>query len=82
MIPGIILGILWCLFWCIILAGVVWFVLYGIKTFIWGIPAKLEQGIWFLFILLCIIAVITVFAGGGNAGTFHSPFNLFSQRHI
>jgi hypothetical protein len=75
MIAGIVLGLLWALFWCIILAGVVWFILYGIKTFIWGIPPKLEQGVWFLFVLLCIIVFVTVVAGGGGGG-IHS-FRLF-----
>ena len=74
MIPGIILGLLWALFWCVILAGIVWFIIYGINTFIWAMPAKLVQGIWFLFVLLCIIAIVTVLAGGG--GGVHN-FRLF-----
>jgi hypothetical protein len=40
-------------------------VLYGIKNFICPIPAKLEQGIWFIFLLLLIIYAITAFVSGG-----------------
>ena len=71
MIPSFVLGLLWALFWCIVLAGIVWFILYGVKQFIWAIPPKLEQGVWFLFALICLIAVITVFAGGGGGPGVH-----------
>jgi hypothetical protein len=71
MIPAFVIGLLWALFWCIVLAGVVWFILYGIKEFIWAIPEKLEKGVWFLFVLVCLIAIISVFAGGSGAGQFH-----------
>ena len=71
---GIIVGLLWFLFWAIIGAGVVWLVLYGIKQFIWNtLPRKLEQGVWFLYLLLCVIFLIGVFAGGGGHYVPH-PF--------
>jgi hypothetical protein len=38
--------------------------LYSVKNFITPIPAKLEQGIWFIFLLLLIIYAITAFATG------------------
>jgi hypothetical protein len=64
--------ILWLLIGIICLAGVVWLVLYGIKTFVTPIPARLEQGIWFIVLLLIIIAALGLLAGGG----FHAPFRL------
>jgi glucan phosphoethanolaminetransferase (alkaline phosphatase superfamily) len=70
---AIILGLLWALFWCIVLAGVVYLVLYGINKFIYELPEKLVQGVWFLFLLLCIIALVTVFAGGGGGSATFVP---------
>jgi hypothetical protein len=63
--------ILWLLIGIIVIAGVIWLVLYGIKTFVTPIPARLEQGIWFIVLILCIIGALTILAGGG-AG-FHAP---------
>ena len=61
---GLAISLLWLLIGAIVLAGVIWLVLYGIKNFITAIPAKLEQGIWFIFLLLLIIYAITAFATG------------------
>jgi hypothetical protein len=61
--------VLWLLIGIICLAGVIWLVLYGIKTFVTPIPARLEQGIWFIVLLLIIIAALGILAGGG----FHGP---------
>lgn len=56
--------ILWLLIGIICLAGVIWLVLYGIKRFVTPIPERLEQGIWFIVLLLCIIGALTLLAGG------------------
>lgn len=63
---------LWLLIGIICLGGVIWLVLYGIKTFVTPIPERLEQGIWFIFLLLIIIGALTLLAGGG----FHAPFAI------
>ena len=62
--------VLWLLIGIIALAGVIWLLLYGIKEFIFAIPAQVEKGIWFVFLLLVIIGVLSLFAGGGS---FHFP---------
>jgi hypothetical protein len=67
---GIAISLLWLLIGAIVLAGVIWLVLYGIKTFITPIPAKLEQGIWFIFLLLIIIYAITALVSGNIAHPF------------
>jgi hypothetical protein len=41
---GLAISLLWLLIGAIILAGVIWLVLYGVKTFITPIPQKLEAG--------------------------------------
>jgi hypothetical protein len=55
---------LWLLIGIICLAGVVWLVLYGIKTFVTPIPERLEQGIWFIILILLVIGALTILAGG------------------
>lgn len=63
--------LLWILIGIIALAGVIWLLLYGIKEFVYAIPAQLEKGIWFVFFLLVVIAVLSLFAGGGSG--LHFP---------
>jgi hypothetical protein len=59
--------LLWLLIYVIIFAGVVWLVLYGISQFVRQIPPRVEQGIWFIVLILVIIAFVTVLAGGNVA---------------
>jgi len=69
---GIAVSLLWLLIGAICLAGVIYLVLYGINNFITQIPARLEQGIWFIFLLLIIIYAISALFGGGTA---FAPFH-------
>ena len=57
--------VLWLLIGAIILCGVVYLVLYGLKN-IAGvpIPTRVEQGVWFIVMVLILIAVLTMLAGG------------------
>ena len=57
---------LWLLIGVICLAGVIYLVIYGIETFVTPIPERLKQGIWFIFLLLIIIAVLGLIAGNGG----------------
>jgi len=61
---NVAIEILWLLIGAICLAGVIWLVLYGINHFITEIPARIEQGIWFVVLLLIIIGALTLLAGG------------------
>lgn len=70
---AIAVNLLWFLIGAILLAGVIYLVLYGIRTFITAIPPRLEQGIWFIYLLLLIIYLIGAVAGGGGASLPH-PF--------
>jgi hypothetical protein len=60
--------VLWFLIALLCLCGVVALVIYGIETFIQPLPGRLKQGIWFIVLLLAIIAVLTMLAGGGLHG--------------
>jgi hypothetical protein len=68
---AIAIALLWILVGAIILAGVIWLVIYGIKQFIYPqFPPKLEQGIWFVYLILVIIYLITAFVSGGTPHPF------------
>jgi hypothetical protein len=50
-----------------VFAGVIYLVLYGIKTFICAIPDLVEKGIWFIVLILVLIALLGILVGGGGA---------------
>jgi len=52
------------------LVGVVWLAIYAVKIFA-PIPARIEQLIWVIVLILCLIAALTLLAGGG--GNIHFP---------
>ena len=60
------ISVLWLLVGALVLAGVIWLVLYGVKTYIHPIPPNVEGGIWFIVLLLILIAALTILAGGGS----------------
>ena len=67
------LGVLWFLIGIIVLAGIVYLAIWIIESFIYPIPEKIKQGIWVIVLLLALIALITILAGGGM-GSLRSPF--------
>jgi hypothetical protein len=58
------IGVLWFLIGLIILAGIVYLAIWVIEAFIYPIPEKVKQGIWVIVLLLALIALISVLAGG------------------
>jgi hypothetical protein len=71
---GIAINVLWFLIGLIVLAGIVWLAIWVIEKFIYPIPERVKQGIWVIVLLLALIALLTVLAGGGN------PFRHLSER--
>jgi hypothetical protein len=63
-------NVLWFLIGLICLAGVIYIAIWVIESFILPIPAKVKQGVWVIVLLLALIALITVLAGGGM-NAFH-----------
>lgn len=60
----LIISLLWMLIYAILLCGVVWLVLYGIKNFVYReFPAQLEKGIWFIVLILILIMFISALIG-------------------
>ncbi len=69
---GIAISLLWFLIGVIVLAGIIFLVLYGIKNIAQiPVPARLEQGVWFIFLILCVIYLLSVLVGGGGFATPH-----------
>lgn len=60
------IGVLWFLIGLIVLAGVIYLAIWVIEQFIMPIPPKIKQGIWVIVLLLALIALISVLAGGGG----------------
>lgn len=62
---GLAISILWLAIGIIVLAGCIWLLLYAVKLFI-PIPPRIEQLIWVIVLLLCLIGGLTLLAGGGG----------------
>jgi len=60
------ISILWLALGIIVLLGVVWLVLYGIKIFT-PIPPRIEQLVWIVVLILILIAVLSLLAGHGGS---------------
>lgn len=60
----LIISLLWMLIYAILLCGVVWLILYGIKQFIYkDFPPQLEKGIWFIVLVLILIMFVSALTG-------------------
>lgn len=68
---GLAVSLLWLLIGAIVVALVIYLVLYGLKT-IAGIPipVRVEQAVWFIFFILVLIYALTALAGGGASTAF------------
>jgi hypothetical protein len=61
------ISFLWLLIGVVVLAGIIWLVLYGLKT-VAGVPVpgRIEQGVWFIFFILILIYALTALSGSGH----------------
>jgi hypothetical protein len=66
------IGVLWFLVGVVILAGIVYLAILVIENFVYPIPEKVKQGIWVVVLLIALIALLTILAGGGM--NVRSPF--------
>ena len=62
----IAINIGWFLIGLIILAGVVYLAIWVIEQFIYPIPPKVKQGVWVIVLILALIALLSIIAGGGR----------------
>jgi bacteriorhodopsin len=68
---SIAISVLWFLIGLIILCGIVYLAIWVIESFVSPIPDKVKQGVWVIILLLALIALITMVAGGGSG--MHMP---------
>lgn len=67
---GLAINILWLIIGVLILLGVVWLALYAVKIFV-AIPYRIEQLVWVIVLILCLIAALSLLAGGGSFNGAH-----------
>jgi hypothetical protein len=58
------IGVLWFLIGLIVLCGIIYLAIWVIEQFVYPIPEKVKQGVWVIVLLLALIALISVLAGG------------------
>jgi hypothetical protein len=61
---GLAIQILWLLLGVIVLVAIVWFALYALKMFV-PVPTRIEQLVWIVLLILILIGVLSLLAGGG-----------------
>ena len=66
---GMAISVLWLLLGVVILCAVIWFVLYVLSTVMGiAIPDRIVQMIWLVVLILVVIAILTILAGGSIGG--------------
>ena len=70
---AIAISVLWFLVGLIILCGIIYLAIWVIEAFIYPIPEKVKQGVWVIVLILALIALISLLAGGGD---IMSPFRI------
>lgn len=55
----------------IILLGLAVYLLLRVITLWFPLPERVEQAIWLIFGILCLIAILTALGGGGMSVPFH-----------
>lgn len=64
------ISVLWLAIGILVLCGCIWLLLYAVKLFI-QIPARIEQLIWVIVLILCLIGGLTLLSGGGGFAVPH-----------
>jgi len=59
------ISVLWLAIGVLALCGCIWLALYAIKLFL-PVPPRIEQLIWVIVLILCIIGALTLLSGGGS----------------
>jgi hypothetical protein len=67
---AIAINVLWFLVGLIVLCGIIYLAIWVIEQFVTAIPEQIKKGVWVIVLLLALIALLSVLAGGGG---FHMP---------
>ena len=69
---GIAIQLLQLLIGVIIICAVIWFVFYVLGQVMGiAIPARLQQMVWLIVLILVLIALLSMIAGGSITSGFH-----------
>lgn len=69
---GIAIQLLQLLIGVIVICGVIWFVFYVLGQVMGiAIPARLQQMVWLIVLILVLIALLSMVAGGSIGSGFH-----------
>jgi hypothetical protein len=66
MMINIAINVAWFLIGLLILCGIVYMAIWIIEQFVYPIPEKVKQGIWVIVLLLALVALLGIIAGGGS----------------
>ena len=64
------ISILWLLIVVIVLLGIIWLALYIVKLFA-PIPDRIEQAVWAIVLILCLIGALSLLAGHSQMSAPH-----------
>jgi hypothetical protein len=66
---GMAISLMWMLLGLVVLCAIIWFVLYVVqKVLEIAIPDRIIQAIWLVVLILVVIAILTILAGGSIGG--------------
>ncbi len=66
---GMAIQVLWLLVGVVVICGVIWLAFYVVETVAGiGIPERIKQIVWVVVLLLIIISILTILAGGTLGG--------------
>ena len=66
---GMAISLMWMLLGLVVLCAIIWFVLYVVQQILGiALPARIVQAIWLVVLILVVIAILTILAGGSIGG--------------
>jgi hypothetical protein len=66
---GMAISLMWMLLGLVVLCAIIWFVLYVVQQILGiALPERIVQAIWLCVLILVVIAVLTILAGGSIGG--------------
>ena len=68
---GLGIAILWLLIGVIVLIAIVYFAFWAIRSMGVAIPPPIERMVWIIVVILILIGILTLLAGGG--ASLHTP---------
>ena len=75
---GLAISILWLAIGIICVCGCIWLLLYAIKLFV-PIPGRIEQLVWVIVLILCLIYALTLLSGGGGSIAPKDNFKIIDE---